>query len=75
MIWPNSTGNIRACTFCWKFVAQIETGDLKHNTKSIKELMKRLSLSTAICKKKTKLEFYLKYHNLVNLSSVFTQLH
>ena len=47
LIYPNSTGNIRACTFCHSFVGEMETGnaDIKHNTKSIKELMKRLSLS------------------------------
>jgi hypothetical protein len=40
----NRLGNIRACTFCHSFAAQMETGDLKQGTKSIKELMKRLSL-------------------------------
>lgn len=38
---------IRACTFCHSFVGQMEKGDLKTNTKSIKELMKRLALTPA----------------------------
>lgn len=51
LIWPNSSGNSRACKFCHSFVGEMETGDLKNNSKSIRELMKRLSLpsSTFYC--------------------------
>ncbi len=39
-------GIIKACTFCHSFVAQMKTGDLSDNSKSIKELVKQLSLSS-----------------------------
>lgn len=48
LIFNNTTGNIRTCSFCHSFVSKMQRdADLKHNTSSIRELMRRLSLSTS----------------------------
>jgi hypothetical protein len=49
LVKPNTTGNIRVCTFCRSLVDQLETGDLIYNKNSLKELMTRLSVPS-FCK-------------------------